>query len=557
MAPFITQDSSTLLGLDARPDSNYGIAIHLPTLIVKAAKTRFEQAPWVLDIPNHLLLRDDNQISVYLYQLDEETRDWLHNQMLAGGHNAAAGNFAALREAERDPANSRIPSMEVLAQAIASYIKANAIDGWLYSLGESGEALPWLVKNIELQEMSNGQECVVMHLIANSIGTNSSDYTRPSDRPVFFFANDVANERVADILTAKGYMKETPTLKQAYEKSIQSFMQYVPQINAQFIAQGTALEVDLTKQYHSPEPLTLSVPMRAVNDEALVLRKFVTHTDSPFWRYQNRNFSAIPTHPLILCFNLETHSNMWIHVDNLMEYRYDPGLREKLILPPHHRDLIDILTQDMDVLMDDIVAGKSGGTTILCKGAPGLGKTLTAEVYAEVVGRPLYRVHSGQLGINSADVEKNLEIILKRAQRWGAVLLIDEADVYIRTRGNDIEHNAVVASFLRTLEYFHGLLFMTTNRTQDVDDAIASRCIAIIQYEPPQAEDAKRIWRVLSTQFEFPLEDKLVDDLVAHFTSISGRDIKELLKLSVKWCRQKKVSPSMDVFHSCAQFRGL
>ena len=78
---------------------------------------------------------------------------------------------------------------------------------------------------------------------------------------------------------------------------------------------------------------------------------------------------------------------MWIHVDNLTEYQYDASLREKLILPEEHRDLIDILTQDMDVLMDDIVAGKSGGTTILCKGAPGLGKTLTAEVHSEVVGR--------------------------------------------------------------------------------------------------------------------------------------------------------------------------
>ena len=108
---------------------------------------------------------------------------------------------------------------------------------------------------------------------------------------------------------------------------------------------------------------------------------------------------------------------MWIHVDNLTDYQYDSSLREKLILPEEHRDLIDILTQDMDILMDDIVAGKSGGTTILCKGAPGLGKTLTAEVYSEVVGRPLYRVHSGQLGVSSENVEKNLEKVLKRAQR--------------------------------------------------------------------------------------------------------------------------------------------
>src|SRR3546814_2642760 len=53
---------------------------------------------------------------------------------------------------------------------------------------------------------------------------------------------------------------------------------------------------------------------------------------------------------------------------------------------------------------------------------------------------------------------------------------LDEADVYIRCRDNDLEHNAIVAEFLRTLEYFNGLLFMTTNRINDVDDAILSRC---------------------------------------------------------------------------------
>jgi MoxR-like ATPase len=41
----------------------------------------------------------------------------------------------------------------------------------------------------------------------------------------------------------------------------------------------------------------------------------------------------------------------------------------------------------MDVLMDDIVAGKSGGTTVLCAGPPGVGKTLTAEVYSEIIRR--------------------------------------------------------------------------------------------------------------------------------------------------------------------------
>lgn len=73
----------------------------------------------------------------------------------------------------------------------------------------------------------------------------------------------------------------------------------------------------------------------------------------------------------------------------------------------------------------------------------------------------------------------------------------------------------------------------------------------------PGTNEARQIWNVLSKQFEFSLEDELVDELVSHFKNISGRDIKELLKLTAKWCRQKNVTPSLDVFKTCAQFRGL
>ena len=551
------RDASVLEDLSTRGETHYGISIDLPTEIAKLAKARFLDAEWAQDIPNYLLLRDDNQISVYFYQLDEIAKDWLHEQMSAAGHRVAASTITALRSAERDPANYIIPNLMVLAQAISAYIKRDAIDGWIYAFGEEGEPLPWLVTNITLQEMSNGQQTVVMHLTANTVAMSNNDYSRPNSKTVFFFSGDTVNHKVVDILASKGFMKETSELKQAYQASLDTFIQFVPQTNEQFIAHGSALEINLEERYHTPTPIKIPAETKVINDEELVKRKFFTKADAPFWLNQGLDFSAIPIHPMILCFNLDTHSNMWVHVNNLTAYRYDANLREKLVLPERHRDLIDILTQDMDVLMEDIVAGKSGGTTILCKGAPGLGKTLTAEVYSEAIQRPLYRVHSGQLGVLSDEVEKRLETILKRAQRWGAVMLLDEADVYIRKRGNDIDHNAVVASFLRTLEYFHGLLFMTTNRMDDVDDAIASRCIATIQYEPPNAADSKRIWQVLSRQFEFDLSEGLLDELTEQFRGISGRDIKELLKLTAKWCRQKQVPPSLEVFRSCSQFRGL
>jgi AAA+ superfamily predicted ATPase len=186
-----------------------------------------------------------------------------------------------------------------------------------------------------------------------------------------------------------------------------------------------------------------------------------------------------------------------------------------------------------------------------------LGKTLSAEIYSEAIKKPLYRVHSGQLGIDAVSVETNLETILNRAQRWDAVLLIDEADVFVRQRGNDIQHNAVVASFLRTLEYFSGLLFLTTNRAGDIDDAILSRCIAVIHYEYPSKEDARKIWNVLAKQFELTIEPEVIEELLEMFKKVSGRDVKELLKLTSKFARHKNVKLTSDVFRQCAMFRGL
>jgi len=268
-------------------------------------------------------------------------------------------------------------------------------------------------------------------------------------------------------------------------------------------------------------------------------------------------FTELPVHGYIFMYHLDLHHHLWVHVDDIEPYEYQPELKQKLVLPESQTDLIDILTAEMDVLMDDIVAVKSGGTTVLCAGPPGVGKTLTAEVYSEIIKRPLYRVHSGQLGLNVAEMEKALKEVLTRAQRWGAVMLIDEADVYIKRRDDNIEMNAVVGVFLRVLEYFNGLLFLTTNRVDDIDEAIISRCIALIKYHPPLADDRNRIWQVMTDQFGLEVNDALIQQLVDTFPDASGRDIKELAKLVAKFCSQKQLAPSLDVFRRCAVFRGL
>jgi len=98
---------------------------------------------------------------------------------------------------------------------------------------------------------------------------------------------------------------------------------------------------------------------------------------------------------------------------------------------------------------------------------------------------------------------------------------------------------------------------MTTNRGGDIDDAIVSRCIAVIKYEKPDEADCKRLWRILGKQFEAEMTEKLIDELIQAFGCMAGRDIKGLLKLTVKFCRRRGEPFTVDNFRRCGQFRGL
>jgi AAA+ superfamily predicted ATPase len=136
-------------------------------------------------------------------------------------------------------------------------------------------------------------------------------------------------------------------------------------------------------------------------------------------------------------------------------------------------------------------------------------------------------------------------------------MLIDEADVYIKRREDDMTMNAVVGLFLCVLEYFNGLMFLTTNRVDDIDEAIVSRSIALIKYRAPDLEARLRIRRVMIERFSLQVDAGLVDELVKLYPDATGRDIKGLAKLVAKYCSHKAVPPSLAVVRRCSIFRAM
>ncbi|KAG2041146.1 hypothetical protein BDR03DRAFT_39278, partial [Suillus americanus] len=86
----------------------------------------------------------------------------------------------------------------------------------------------------------------------------------------------------------------------------------------------------------------------------------------------------------------------------------------------------------------------------LLHGPPGTGKTLTAEAVAEHLKRPLYVLSSLELSTTPATLEKKLGDVLRLATTWDAVVLIDEADVFLEQRSlHELERNALVSVALR------------------------------------------------------------------------------------------------------------
>lgn len=89
---------------------------------------------------------------------------------------------------------------------------------------------------------------------------------------------------------------------------------------------------------------------------------------------------------------------------------------------------------------------------LIRKGPPGTGKTLTAECVAKYTKRPLISISAADLGTEEIRMETNLVKWLDRATLWGAIVLVDEAEVYLEQRQTgDLTRNALVTGWLYSL----------------------------------------------------------------------------------------------------------
>lgn len=256
--------------------------------------------------------------------------------------------------------------------------------------------------------------------------------------------------------------------------------------------------------------------------------------------------------PYLLGYSMTKKIWAEFYVDNITEIKFDDKSFDYLVLPDeskiNRKEFIISLVKNYKNSFTDIIKNKNGGLIFLLHGPSGVGKTLTAEATAELLHTPLYSITMSELGQSIQYLEENLSNAMNLAQSWNAVLLLDEVDIFIEKRNNfDIIRNGMVATFLRLLEYNNGIIFMTTNRVNTLDEAIKSRISMIFCYPELTKEMRIKIWKNL-LQYSELTENISNEDIVRiSDNNYNGRQIKTIINISKAYALSQK--QSLNITH--------
>ncbi|TGO34358.1 hypothetical protein BHYA_0200g00030 [Botrytis hyacinthi] len=110
---------------------------------------------------------------------------------------------------------------------------------------------------------------------------------------------------------------------------------------------------------------------------------------------------------------------------------------------------------------------------ILLHGPKSTGKFLTVKALASHFNRPLYTITIADLSMITWDAARELATHFKRATKWNCIIAIPDADRRFPHRKSPSNGDSNTSGlFLRELELFRGIVILTTDMKDDVEEQV-------------------------------------------------------------------------------------
>ncbi|GKZ35205.1 hypothetical protein AbraIFM66950_005798 [Aspergillus brasiliensis] len=355
----------------------------------------------------------------------------------------------------------------------------------------------------------------------------------------------VESEVIIDIKEASRYVTETyPTDTKRYEETFHDSWSTVVDENVSYRLWRKASPhfVEKNENMLVREDYTYAKQAQAYMKE----NPYIDNNDT-FWKetWTDEDLALLPRRVLGYVLRERRFTRLDVRGFDLRRVAEERITLDHVQIKPGHRRIIRSTvsshftkiqherSRDTILYTPDMIRGKGRGLVILLHGAPGVGKTATAEAVALEFEKPLFPITCGDLGITADAVERSLKDIFRYAHLWDCILLLDEADVFLTQRDRtDVERNALVSVFLRVLEYYSGILFLTTNRVGALDEAFRSRVHLSLYYPHLSSEDTISI--LCSNLARLPRADK-----VPKGTTIGNRHIHVMDKEIIEYVRSE------------------
>jgi len=211
---------------------------------------------------------------------------------------------------------------------------------------------------------------------------------------------------------------------------------------------------------------------------------------------------------------------------------------------------LEILNTDCDI--QDVCDGlREHGEGRLCLyGPPGTGKSAFGRYLAESLDRPLMlRRASDILSPYVGVAEQNMARMFREASEENAVLLLDEADTFLRDR-NGATHSwevSEVNEMLTQMESFEGIFIASTNLMGSLDAAALRRFDMKVKFDFLKPEQAWQIF--LDTVSKFQLEVSNTDRVeLSRLTCLTPGDFANVVRQS----RLRKMKSTQDLIDRLA-----